>query len=145
MEALTRSSIVPTEELAAWKTAQEGNPVLRQIIHRIHASIERNTFQINVHGLLVRIDASDGSVKLMVPSSMKEKVIQYCHDVPVAGHVGIHSTQELVNRQFCWRGWGPTSDIMYEHVQCAKQQRATTRRQQGHYSLSQCPQDSGSR
>ena len=92
MAALTRSSIVPTEELAAWKIAQEGDPVLRQILHRIHAGIERNTFQINAHGLLVRMDASDGSVKLMVPSSMRQKVIQSCHDVPVAGHVGIHCT-----------------------------------------------------
>ena len=92
MVALTRSSIVPPEELAAWKIAQEGDPVLQQILHRIHACIECNTFQINAHGLLVRMDASDGSVKLMVPSSMRQKVIQSCHDVPVAGHVGIHRT-----------------------------------------------------
>ena len=77
---------------------------MRQILHRIHANIERNTFQINAHGLLVRMDASDGFVKLMVLSSMQQKVIQSCHDVPVAGHVCIHQTQELVNRQFSWRG-----------------------------------------
>ena len=106
MAALTRSSIVPTEELAAWKIAQEGDPVLRQILHRIHAGIERTTFQINAHGLLVRMDASDGPVKLMVPRSMRQKVIQSCHDVPVAGNVGVHRTQELVNRQFSWRGMG---------------------------------------
>ena len=40
------------------------------------------------------MDASDGSVKLMIPSSMRQKVIQPCHGVPVAGHVGIHCTQE---------------------------------------------------
>ena len=143
---LTRSSIVPTEELAAWKIEQEGDPVLRQILHRIHAGIERNTFQINAHGLLVRMDASDGSVKLMVPSSMRQKVIQSCHDVPVPGHVGIHRTQELVNRQFPWRGTG--TDIRHyvrTCPQCAKQQRATTRRQQGRYSLSPCPQVGGNR
>ena len=52
------------------------------------------------------MDTSDGSVKLMVPSSMRQKVIQSCRDVPVTGHVGIHRTQELVNRQFSWRGMG---------------------------------------
>ena len=75
MAALTGSSIVPSEELRACKIAQEGDPVLRQILPRIHAGIERNTFQINAHGSLVRMDASDGSVKLMVPSSMQHKVI----------------------------------------------------------------------
>ena len=104
--ALMRSSIVPIEELVAWKIAQEGDPVLRQIFHRIHAGIEHKIFQINAHGLLVRMDASDGSVKLMVPNSMRQNVIQSCHDVLVARHVGIHRTQELVNRQFSWRGIG---------------------------------------
>ena len=79
---------------------------MRQILHRIHAGIERNTFQINAHGLLVHMDASDGSVKFMVPRSMRQKVIQSCHDAPVARHVGIHRSQELVNRQFSWRGMG---------------------------------------
>ena len=89
---------------------------MRQILHRIHASIERNTFQINAHGLLVRMDASDGSVKLMVPSSMRQKLIQSCYDVPVAGHVGIHRTQELVNRQFSWKGMG--NDIRHYVQTC---------------------------
>ena len=70
MAALTQSSIVPTEKLAAWKIAQEVGPVLRQIRHRIHANIERNTFQINAHGLLVRMNVSDGSMNLMATSSL---------------------------------------------------------------------------
>ena len=57
------------------------------------------------------MDASDGSMKLMVPNSMRQKVIQSCHDFPVAGHVGIHRTQELINRQFSWRGMG--TDIQH--------------------------------
>ena len=52
------------------------------------------------------MDASNGSVKLMVPSSMRQKLIQSCYDVPVAGHVGIHHSQKLVNGQFSWRGMG---------------------------------------
>ena len=67
--ALTRSSIVPTEELAACNIAQKSDPILGQILHQIHPGIECDTFQINTHGLLILMDASDGSVNLMVPSS----------------------------------------------------------------------------
>ena len=118
--AWMRSYIVPTEELASWKISQEGDPVLQQILHQIHIGIECNTFQINAHGLLVRMDPSDGFVELMVPSSMRQKVIQSCHDVPVAWHVGIHQTQKLVNRQFSWNGIG--TDIQHYVRTCSMYQ-----------------------
>ena len=47
---------------------------------------------------------------------MRQKVVQSCHVVPVAGNVGIHRTQELVNRQFSWRGMG--TDIQHNVRTC---------------------------
>ena len=139
--ALTQSPIVPTEELTAWKIAQEGDPVLRQILYRIHAGIECNTFQINTHGLLVSMDASDGSVKLMVPSSMRQEVIQSCHDVPVAGHVDIHRTQEVANRQFSWRGMG--TDIQHYVRTCPVCQTTKSDHQKTGGALQPLPVPSG--
>ena len=40
----------------------------------------------------------------MVPISLRQDVLQECHDIPVAGHIGICRTMELVERQFHWRG-----------------------------------------
>ena len=54
--ALTRSSLVQTEELDLWRKAQNEDPVLRDIIQRVRVHREREIFQLTSHGLLIRKD-----------------------------------------------------------------------------------------
>ena len=42
--------------------------------------------------------------KIVVPCSLRQQIIRECHDAPSVGHVGMRRTQELMERQFHWRG-----------------------------------------
>ena len=45
-----------------------------------------------------------GQQKIIVPRSLRQQILKECHNVPFTGHVGMHKTLELVDRQFHWRG-----------------------------------------
>ena len=51
---MTRSSIVASEEIEEWKTAQEEDPVVRDTIERVRQRQERNAFALTPHGLLAQ-------------------------------------------------------------------------------------------
>ena len=55
-------------------------------------------------GLLIYED--QGQRKLVVPMSMRQKVLATCHDEPTKGHTGIHRTLELVKNKYWWKGMG---------------------------------------
>ena len=40
--------------------------------------------------------------KIIVPQSLRQTILKECHDAPFIGHVGMHKTLELVDRQFHW-------------------------------------------
>ncbi len=101
---MTRSSIVATEEIEMWLTAQKGDPVLRDTIARVQRKSERQTFALTPQGLLIRDE--DGQKKLVVPTSLRMQVFNTCHDQPTVGHVGKHRTLELARRKYWWKAMG---------------------------------------
>ena len=40
--------------------------------------------------------------KIIVPQSLRQQILKECHNVPFIGHVAMHKTLELVDRQFHW-------------------------------------------
>ena len=49
----------------------------------------------------------DGEQLMMVPHELRQKILVENHDVPIAGHVGINGTVDLIKRNYWWRGiWG---------------------------------------
>ena len=50
---MTRSSIVATEEVKIWRTAQEEGPVVQDIIQRVRQRQVRSAFALTPQGLLV--------------------------------------------------------------------------------------------
>lgn len=42
--------------------------------------------------------------KIYVPTSLRSRVLELCHDVPLAGHFGQRRTVELVQRDYYWPG-----------------------------------------
>ena len=60
--------------------------------------------QSNPQGLLVYKD--QGQRKLVMPLSMRQKVLATCHDEPTKGHIGIHRTLALVKERYWWKGMG---------------------------------------
>ena len=101
---MTRSSIVATEEVKIWRTAQEEDPVVQDIIQRVRQRQVRSAFALTPQGLLVQED--DGQRKLVVPTSMRQKVMALCHDEPTKGHTRIYRTTELVKQRYWWKGMG---------------------------------------
>ena len=101
---MTRSSIVATEEVKIWRTAQEEDPIVQDIIQRVRQRQVRSAFALTPQGLLVQED--DGQRKLVVPTSMRQKVMASCHDEPTKGHTGIYRTTELVKQRYWWKGMG---------------------------------------
>ena len=95
VNVMTRSMIVPTEEVQLWHKAQREDPVVQEIIeHRKKQKDARKEFELSPQGILYRVQ--DGRRKLMVPVSLQQCVLQTCHNDPTTGHVGIHRTLEIV-------------------------------------------------
>ena len=56
-------------------------------------------------GLLYRQAKKDnGTDQLVVPCSLRELVMKCCHDIPIAGHMGIGATKKRVCSRFSWPG-----------------------------------------
>ena len=70
----------------------------------------RSAFALTPQGLLVQED--DGQRKLVVPTSMRQKVMALCHDEPTKGHPGVYKTTELVKHDIGGRAWARTSRTM---------------------------------
>jgi hypothetical protein len=45
-----------------------------------------------------------GRIFLVPGSTFKDKVLQACHDSPMAGHQGISNTYRQVRERFSWKG-----------------------------------------
>ena len=41
--------------------------------------------------------------RLVVPTSLRQRILRECHDVPSVGHVGIRRTLELLERSYHWK------------------------------------------
>ena len=45
----------------------------------------------------------DDRRRLVVPTSLRQRILRECHDIPSVGHVGIRRTLELLERSYHWR------------------------------------------
>jgi RNase H-like domain found in reverse transcriptase/Reverse transcriptase (RNA-dependent DNA polymerase)/Integrase zinc binding domain/Chromo (CHRromatin Organisation MOdifier) domain/Zinc knuckle len=83
----------------------------------------------------------DGA-RLFVPGSdqgkkAQEAILQRCHDDPLAGHMGVEKTYELVNREYSWPQM--RKDIIKYVKECALCQRAKARRHRPYGELMSLP------
>ena len=93
-----------TEEVNIWRIAQGEDPVVQETIQWMRQRQVTSAFALTPQGLLVQED--DGQQKLVVLTSMRQKVPASCHDKPTKGHPGIHRTTELVKQQYWWKDMG---------------------------------------
>ena len=75
--------------------------------------------------------------RLWVPTSMLIEVIQKAHDQPACGHPGIARTNELIRREYYWRGMRNT--ITQYVANCYTCQRAKAPRNKEHGLLQPLP------
>ena len=95
--ALTRTMMTmqPTE-LKRWKQAQVDDPKIQPTIQQLQQGRKLDHYQLTPQGLLVI--TKDNRQCLVVPVSLRQRIMRECHNVPSAGHVGMRRTLELVAR-----------------------------------------------
>ena len=81
----------------------------------------RSPFSINQHGVLTRRSRLDGSLQIVVPSSLRKRLLEIAHCAPTAGHPGRAKLYQTMRRAFYW----PSMTVDIHHlvencVACAK-------------------------
>ena len=99
--ALAVSAAVPEEEVQLWKQALEEDPKYKETVQQLRNQQSCGDVQLTSQGLLI-IHHGDQR-KLVVPTSLRQRILRECHDVPSVGHVGIRRTLELLERSYHWK------------------------------------------
>ena len=99
---LTASSVVPKAEFQLWKSALEEDPNLMDAVQRLRGGHDVGGLLLTPQGLLY-IQQEDRR-RLAVPTSLRQRILRECHDIPSVGHVGIRRMLELLERSYHWRG-----------------------------------------
>ena len=102
LATMTGMTIKPDqEECQAWIKGYEEDPVLRTALKNLRAGRHHGDYVLTTDGLIAVV--KNDQRKLVVPASLRQKVLRECHDVPSVGHVGMRRMMELMDRQFHWR------------------------------------------
>ena len=78
----------------------------------------RSAFALTPQGLLMQED--NGQWKLVVPTSMGQKVLALCRDEPTKGHLGMHKITELVKQRYWWKDMGKDIENYVKVVWCIR-------------------------
>ncbi|MES9880179.1 MAG: RNase H-like domain-containing protein [Sedimenticola sp.] len=74
--------------------------------------LNKETFKL-ADGVLHMMPKESSDRLLVVPTSLREKVLELNHDIPLAGHQGIARTKSKVKEKFFWHG---LSDSVHYYV-----------------------------
>ena len=90
------------EEHHVWVDAYEKDPKLRTVFEKLRQGQSIDAYLLLPTGLIGI--KKHGLEKVVVPTTLRQRVLKECHDAPSVGHVGMRRTLELVDRQFHWHG-----------------------------------------
>ena len=83
-----------------WHTRRD--PRLGTVLQELRQGQRKDDFILTPSGLIGI--KKHGHTKIIVPSSLRQKILKECHNSPSVGHVGMRRTLEQVDRQFHWHG-----------------------------------------
>ena len=69
-------------------------------------------FAINQHGVLVRRAKLDGALQVVVPSTLRQRLLDIAHSAPTSGHPGRAKMYQTLRRAFYW----PSMTVDIHHV-----------------------------
>ena len=95
---LTASSAVPEEEMQLWKSALVDDPNLMDAVKRLRDDQACGGLHLTPQGLLYM--QQEDRRRLVVPTSLRQRILRECHDIPSVGHVGIRRTLKLLERSY---------------------------------------------
>ena len=83
-----------------------------------HYWINKDLYCLDSNGVLWRKGNDDSHVQyLVIPSTLTNEVMKWCHDLPASGHQGINRTLARVKDRFHW--YSMTKEIRNYVVSCA--------------------------
>ena len=62
----------------------------------------KSPFAINQHGILIRRSTLDGSLQVVVPLSLRRRLLDIAHFAPTSGHPGRAKLYQTMRRGFYW-------------------------------------------
>ncbi|GFO07852.1 reverse transcriptase [Plakobranchus ocellatus] len=81
---------------------QQSDPTLETV--RAKAKNDDETYY-TYNGIIFRRTNNKRDIdQIVLPKSMRQEVLQACHDSPIAGHLGINATKKRVCSRFSWPG-----------------------------------------
>ncbi|GFO17964.1 hypothetical protein PoB_004446900 [Plakobranchus ocellatus] len=81
---------------------QQSDPTLETV--RAKAKNNDETYY-TYNGIMFRRTNNKSDIdQIVLPKSMRQEVLQACHDSPIAGHLGINATKKRVCSRFSWPG-----------------------------------------
>ena len=86
------------DDLQKWKKVYQEDPKLRMVLQQLRQA-ERYGGQFLTQARLLAVKQGDQQ-KLVVPQSLWQQIMKENHNVPLAGHVGMCRTLELVDKHF---------------------------------------------
>lgn len=97
---------------------QRADPELKDLINKLQLdNSSSDDFALDEEGLLYKIRTGmQREDRLVVPTSMRQKVLRQYHDLPFAGHQGQTRCTQLINSKFYWKGLH--SDVILHCQQC---------------------------
>ena len=81
------SGALPPSEREKWTQAYQEDPKLRAAIQELRRGQPYSDYLLTPEGLLKK--KAGAETKIVVPISLRQDVLRECHDIPVAGHIGI--------------------------------------------------------
>lgn len=85
--------------------AQQDDKTIREIINKLKGGNEPGEYTLE-SGIVLRKVKIKGKwhSQVVVPESMKKKIMELGHDSTHAGHLGISSTKKRIMQHFTWKG-----------------------------------------
>ncbi|GFO47129.1 reverse transcriptase [Plakobranchus ocellatus] len=81
---------------------QQSDPTLETVRAKAKNNDETH---YTYNGIIFRRTNNKSDIdQIVLPKSMRQEVLQACHDSPIAGHLGINATKKRVCRRFSWPG-----------------------------------------
>ncbi|GFO17419.1 gypsy retrotransposon integrase-like protein 1 [Plakobranchus ocellatus] len=81
---------------------QQSDPTLETV--RAKAKNNDETYY-TYNGIIFRRANNKSDIdQIVLPKSIRQEVLQVCHDSPIAGHLGINATKKRVCSRFSWPG-----------------------------------------
>eukprot|EP00833_Pecoramyces_ruminatium_P016496 jgi/Orpsp1_1/1190528/evm.model.d7180000079564.2 len=79
---------------------------------------------------------------VVVPKSCITDVLQRHHDIPLAGHMGIGRTMELIKRNFYWKNWQADVRRFIRSCSICQQMKHSTKKKSPYltpFPINKCP------